>query len=642
MNASVQKETLEFQTEAKQLLHLMIHSLYSNKEIFLRELVSNASDACDKLRFDALSASALWEGDTELRIEIGFDKEQRTISIRDNGIGMSREDVIKNIGTIARSGTREFFDRLSGDEKKNTQLIGQFGVGFYSAFLVAERVEVISRRAGDPAEQGVRWESHGEGTYSIETIHRELRGTEVILHLRAEEDELLSDYRLKHIVKKYSDHISLPIFLLNAGADSATPPSPEATDKLTCEREQINAAMALWTRPKKDITAEEYQEFYKTVSLDYNAPLSFLHSHVEGTQAYTLLLYIPKRASYDLWDRTRRQGVKLYVKRIFIMDDAEHLMPNYLRFIRGVVDSDDLPLNVSRELLQSNPTIDKIRSTAVKKMLGLLEQLASDETEKYAEFWQAFGRVLKEGPAEDFTNRERIATLLRFSSTLKSSETADVSLKEYVARMKSGQKSIYYVTSDNFRAACHSPHLEIFKKHDIEVLLMHDRVDEWLMNHLTEFDGKPFRSVAKGDLDLDGVVQIPVNDKKPEEEGQYQELLKSMASTLGKRVKEVRLSHRLTDSPACLVVEQDQMAMSLQHLLKQSGHEMPGVQPILEINPDHLFIKNLKTETDPEQLSRWTQLIFDQALLSEGGQLEDPAEYVARLNQLLVAYLLNR
>ena len=622
MSVEAKKETLNFQTEVKQLLHLMIHSLYSNKEIFLRELISNASDACDKLRFEALSDEALYEGQTDLAITITVDKEARTLSVADNGIGMSRQEVMDNIGTIARSGTRQFLEQLSGDQKKDASLIGQFGVGFYSAFIVADRVTVETRRAGLSAEHGVRWESNGEGEYTLENIAREARGTVVTLHLREGEDEFLDDFRLRNIVHKYSDHISLPVKM------------PKQDD--SSELEVVNKASALWARPKNEISDEEYREFYKHIAHDFEDPLTWIHNRVEGSQEYTTLFYVPKRPPFDLFDREKRHGIKLYVKRVYIMDDAEQLMPNYLRFIRGVVDSDDLPLNISRELLQRNKQIDTIRAASVKRILGLLEKLAKDEPEQYAEFWKNFGQVLKEGPAEDFANRERIAGLFRFASTHSDQEIQDVSLADYVGRMKPEQEAIYYLTGESYAAVAHSPHLEVFRKKGVEVLLMYDRVDEWMMSFLNEFDGKPLVNIAKGDLDLGKLEDEEEKQQTEEAEKEFRDLIEKMKEILGERVSEVRLSHRLTDSPACMVVEQQDMAVSMQKILKQAGHQVPDIKPILEINPQHAVIRRLHDETDEKRLADWTQLLFDQALLSEGGQLADPAAFVGRVNALLL------
>jgi len=623
MSVDTQKETLGFQAEIQQLLKLMIHSLYSNKEIFLRELISNASDAADKLRFEALTDNALYEGNSDLNIRISFDKDQRTVTVSDNGIGMRREEVIDHIGTIAKSGTRQFFESLTGDQAKDTRLIGQFGVGFYSAFIVADKVTLTTRRAG--AGQGVRWESNGEGSYTLEAVDKPTRGTEVTLHLRPDEDEFLDNYRLRNIISKYSDHISLPIIMKASGKDADI-------DK----DETVNRASALWARPKKDITEQEYAEFYKHVSHDFEEPLAHVHSRVEGNQSYTTLFYIPKRAPFDLWDRDSRHGIKLYVRRVFIMDDAEQLMPNYLRFVRGVVDSDDLPLNVSREILQRNKNIDTIRAASVKKVLGVLEDLAGNEPEKYATFWKEFGRVIKEGPVEDFANRERIAKLLRFASTHADSDEQDVALEDYVARMKTGQDKIYYVTADSFAAAKNSPHLEIFRKKGIEVLLLSDRVDEWLTSHLNDFAGKPLQSIAKGDLDLGELEDQAQKDELEKAAGELKDLTTKMKETLGDKVKEVRISQRLTRSPSCLVVEEHDMAVNFQKMLKAAGHAVPSTAPILEINPQHPLVVRLNNETDAQRIADWTYLLFDQALLNEGGQLDDPTAFVQRLNDMLM------
>ena len=626
MSVDTHKETLSFQTEVKQLLNLMIHSLYSNKEIFLRELISNASDASDKLRFEALSDEALYEDDSDLNILLEIDKDNRTVTITDKGVGMSRQEVMDNIGTIAHSGTRKFLDSMTGDQAKDAHLIGQFGVGFYSAFIVADKVTLETRRAGLGAEHGVRWSSSGEGEYEIENIKRPLRGTSITLHLRESEDEFLEPYRLRSIINRYSDHISLPIEMFKLD-DKGEP---------TQEKETINKASALWVRPKSDITDDEYKEFYKHVAHDFDEPMSWLHNKVEGTQSYTTLFYLPKQAPFDLYDRDRRYGVKLYVKRVFIMDDAEQLMPGYLRFVRGVVDSDDLPLNISREILQRNKQIDTIRNGSVKKILSHLESLAKNEPEKYTEFWNTFGNVLKEGPAEDFANREKIAKLLRFASTHNDSNAQTVTFDDYVARMKPDQEKIYYITAESYAAAKNSPHLELFKKKGIEVLLMSDRVDEWLMSHLTEYDGKPLDSVAKGELDLGKLEDKEEQNKLKEAEKSYKDLLKRMQDTLGDKVKEVRISHRLTDSPSCMVVEQHDMAVSMQKILKQAGHQLPEIQPILEINPEHPLVKRLNEEQESKRFEDWTHLLFDQAMLSEGGQLEDPAAFVSRMNELLL------
>ncbi len=622
MSVEAKKETLNFQTEVKQLLHLMIHSLYSNKEIFLRELISNASDACDKLRFEALSDEALYEGDSELGITITVDKEARTLSVADNGIGMSRQEVMDNIGTIARSGTRQFLEQLSGDQQKDASLIGQFGVGFYSAFIVADRVTVDTRRAGLSPEHGVRWESSGEGEYTLENIERERHGTVVTLHLREGEDEFLDDFRLRNIIHKYSDHISLPVKM------------PKQDD--SSELETVNKASALWARQKNEISDEEYREFYKHIAHDFEDPLLWIHNRVEGSQDYTTLFYIPKRPPFDLFDREKRHGIKLYVKRVYIMDDAEQLMPNYLRFVRGVVDSDDLPLNISREILQRNKQIDTIRAASVKRVLTALEKLAKDEPETYAEFWKNFGQVLKEGPGEDFANREKIAGLFRFASTHNDQEIQDVSLADYISRMKPEQEAIYYLTGESYAAVAHSPHLEVFRKKGIEVLLMYDRVDEWMMSFLNEFDGKPLVNIAKGDLDLGKLEDEEEKQATEKAAREFGDLIERMKSVLGERVSDIRLSHRLTESPACLVVEQQDMAVSMQKILRQAGHQVPDLKPILEINPQHAVIRHLREEKAEQRLADWTQLLFDQALLSEGGQLEDPAAFARRVNALLL------
>jgi len=625
MTVDTQKETLEFQTEVKQLLQLMIHSLYSNKEIFLRELVSNSSDACDKLRFEALANDKLYEGDTDLRIRVDFDKDQKTIAISDSGIGMTRDEVVDNIGTIAKSGTRKFFESLTGDQAKDAQLIGQFGVGFYSSFIVAEKVTLTTRKAGLGPEHGVRWTSAGDGEFTLETVEKAERGTEVVLHLRDGEEEFLESYRLKNIIHKYSDHIPLSIEML-AGAEEGKDAKYEA----------VNKASALWTRPRNEVSDEEYKEFYKHVAHDFEDPMTWVHSHVEGNQSYKTLFYIPARAPFDLYDRDSRHGIKLYVRRVFIMDDAEQLMPYYLRFVRGLVDSDDLPLNVSREILQHNKLIDTIRSGSIKKVLGTLESMAKDEPETYAGFWKQFGRVLKEGPGEDFANREKIARLLRFSTTANDSEDQTVSLEDYVARMKEGQEKIYYVTAESFSAAKNSPHLQIFRRKGIEVLLLSDRVDEWLVSHLTEFDGKALASVAKGELDLDELAGEEEKKAAKETEEQYADLVKRMQEVLGERVNTVRISQRLTDSPSCLVMGEHDMAVHMQQMLKQAGHEVPVSKPDLEINPSHALVSRLQGEADDDRFASWSNVLLDQAMLSEGGQLDDPVAFVNRLNDLLL------
>lgn len=638
MQAAINKEHMSFQAEAKQLLKLMIHSLYSNKEIFLRELISNASDAADKLRFEGLSDPALYENDSDLKIRVSYDKEARTITISDNGIGMSRQEVIDNIGTIAKSGTREFFSSLTGDQAKDAHLIGQFGVGFYSAFIVADKVTLITRRAGLTAEHGVCWESSGEGDYTLERVEKKDRGTEIILHLRENEDELLSGISLRSIIRRYSDHITLPIVTKKEEW------SQEGNEyKITDEDETINQASALWVRPKSEITQEQYEEFYKHVAHDFEPPLAYVHARVEGKQEYTQLLYIPSHAPFDLFDREHRHGIKLYVKRVFIMDDAEKLLPNYLRFVRGIIDSNDLPLNVSREILQESKDIDSIRAGSVKKILGLIEDLANsdkdEDREKFKTFWNEFGQVLKEGVGEDFANRERIAKLLRFVSTHIETDEQTVSLDDYIARMKEGQEKIYYVTADSLKAARSSPHLEIFRKKGIEVLLLSDRVDEWVVAHLSEYAGKTLQSVAKGSLDL-GKLEDEAEKKEQEKEAdEYKELIAKMKEVLGERIKDVRITFRLTDSPACLVADTYDMSGNLERLLKSAGQKVPNTKPILEINPHHPMVQRLKYEEG--KFSDWSNILFDQALLAEGGQLEDPAAFVKRLNDLLLQNILS-
>jgi molecular chaperone HtpG len=629
MTTTTAKETLGFQAEVKQLLNLMIHSLYSNKEIFLRELISNASDAADKLRFEALSDNTLYGSDADLRIRVSFDKTARTITVSDNGIGMSREEVIANIGTIAKSGTREFFQSLTGDQARDARLIGQFGVGFYSSFIVADRVTLVTRRAGAPAGQAVRWESEGAGEYTLETVEKDARGTDVVLHLREGEDELLSDLKLKTIIRKYSDHIAIPIVMGRTRWDK------DRNDYVPAEGEEtVNQASALWARPKSDITDEQYVEFYKHVAHDFDAPLAWTHNRVEGRQEYTQLLYVPARAPFDLWDRNQRRGLKLYVRRVFIMDDAEQLLPAYLRFVRGVVDSNDLPLNVSREILQESRDIDAIRSGCTKRVLSLLEDLAEGQKEKYAGFWKEFGRVLKEGVGEDAANKDRLAKLLRFSSTHADSDEQAVSLADYVSRMKEGQDGIYYVTADSFLAAKNSPHLEIFRKRGIEVLLLHERVDEWLVANLPEFEGKPFVSVARGELDLG---KIRSEDEKKDEErlaGEFREVVEKLKASLGERVKDVRVTSRLTDSPSCLVADETDLGGNLSRILKAVGQKVPAAKPILEINPGHPMVQRLKQEE--KRFGDWAHVLFDQALLAEGGQLDDPAGFVRRSNELML------
>ena len=644
------KETHGFQTEVRKLLDLMIHSLYSNKEIFLRELISNASDAADKLRFEALSDDTLYEGDGELKVRVSFDRDARTITVRDNGIGMTREETAANLGTIARSGTRRFFESLTGDSAKDAQLIGQFGVGFYSCFIVSDRVTVTSRRAGRPASEGVRWESGGEGEFTVETVEVEARGTEVVLHLREEEDEFLDRYRLRSIVRKYSDHVSIPILMPGEGkaeAEDADKDDEGRDDESKDEdkgrdEETINAATALWTRNKSEIGDDDYKGFYKHVSHDFEDPLAWVHSRVEGTLEYSVLLFIPARTPFDLRDRNVRRGVKLYVRRVFIMDDAEHLMPAYLRFVRGVIDSADLPLNISREILQENRQIRSIRAGSVKRVLDLLAGLAKDEPDKYATFWEQFGRVLKEGIVEDDKNREQIAKLLRFASTHDADDAQTVSLDDYVGRMKEGQKGIYYVTADGYRTARNSPHLEVFDKHGLEVLLLADPIDEWLAMHLTEYEGKPLVSVMKGELDLgdvageDDASEDEASEDEADGNGDHAPVLEKFREALGERVKDVRATRRLSTSPACLVSEEYEMSRHLERILGAAGQKIDGAKPILEINPDHPMVDRLAAEPDPDRCKDWASLIFEQALLSEGGRLEDPATFVRRMNELIV------
>jgi molecular chaperone HtpG len=620
------KESMAFQAEVKQLLQLMIHSLYSNKEIVLRELISNASDAADKLRFEALANGALYENDSELKIRIAFDKEARTLTIADNGIGMSRDEVISHIGTIAKSGTKEFFSALTGDQAKDANLIGQFGVGFYSAFIIADKVTLTTRRAG--ATEAVRWESAGEGDYTLEDADKASRGTEIVLHLREGEDEFLSDWKLKSIIRKYSDHIMLPIVMKKSEWK-------DGAEVTTDEDETVNKASALWARSKNDITEEEYQEFYKHVSHDFENPLAYTHSRVEGKQEYISLLYIPGKAPFDLYDRERSHGIKLYVKRVFIMEDAEKLMPQYLRFVRGVIDTSDLPLNVSREILQSSRDVEAIKAGSVKKVLGLLEDMAENKPEDYAKFYKEFGRVLKEGPGEDFANKEKIAGLLRFASTKADTDVQDVSLKDYISRMQPEQDVIYYITADSFAAAQHSPHLEIFRKKGIEVLLMSDRVDEWLLGSLTEFEGKKLQSIAKGDLDLGKLESDTEKEIQKQIEEEAKTLVEKIKQSLGEQVKDVRVTHRLTDSPACLVSDAHDLSGNLARILKSAGQKAPETKPILEINPTHKLVKRIEAESADDVFADLAHVLFDQALLAEGGMLEDPASFVKRMNSLI-------
>ncbi|MFQ5345614.1 MAG: molecular chaperone HtpG [Mariprofundus sp.] len=643
MTATSTKETHAFQTEVKQLLDLMIHSLYSNKEIFLRELISNASDAADKLRFEATTDDALFEGDSDLHVFIDVDKDARTITVRDNGIGMNRDEVIDNIGTIARSGTKEFFGQLSGDQEKDAHLIGQFGVGFYSSFLVADKVTLTTRRAGLEKEHGVRWESSGDGEYELETIEKETRGTEITLHLREEADEFLDAWRLKSIIHKYADHIPFPIRMMG------TPlPAAEGEEEKPAEIETVNQASALWTRPKSELTDEDYNNFYKHIGHDFEDPLARLHQKLEGKYEYSLLLYLPKRAPFDLWQAEAKHGVKLYVRRVFIMEASEDLLPRYLRFVRGVMDTNDLPLNVSREILQQSPAMDAMKKGATKRVLGLLEDLAKKAGEAgdddtintdYADFWAEFGNCLKEGIIEDTANRERIAKLLRFSST--ESDEQSVSLEDYVSRMKEGQDTIYFITAETLAAARHSPHLEVFRKKGIEVLLLSDRIDEWLTTHLTEFDGKKLQSIAKGELDLSGIganSEQAAEEKKKEQEEKAKAVepaIEKIKESLGDKVKEVRVTDRLTESPACLVSDQFDMSSNMERILKQAGQDVPDMKPILEINPDHELVQRLAKMRSKDKINDFSSILFDQAILAEGALPEDPAGFVRKINALL-------
>ncbi|MBK1702613.1 molecular chaperone HtpG [Thiococcus pfennigii] len=627
---------MEFKAEVSQVLDLVIRSLYSNKEIFLRELVSNASDAAEKLRFEALTDDALFEDDPNLRIRVSVDPEAGTLTVSDNGIGMGRQEVIDTIGSIASSGTRRFLENLSGDRAKDSQLIGQFGVGFYSAFIVADRVTLVTRRAGLGAEHGVRWESDGRGSFSIETVAKAGRGTDVILHLKEDEKEFLDGWRLRSIIGKFSDHIALPVEMLK---ESFGDEDKEEAAKAP-EWEQVNRGTALWMRNKADIGDQEYADFYKHVAHDFDEPLAHVHNRVEGTNEYTTLLFIPKRAPWDLWDREQRHGVKLYVRRVFIMDEVDKLLPHYLRFVKGVVDADDLPLNVSRELLQHNRKIDTIRQANTKRILGLLETMAKDEPEKYADFWREFGRVMKEGPAEDFANRERIAGLMRFSTTHSEGEAQTESLDAYIERMKEGQDKIYYITADTPAAARYSPHLEVFRKKGIEVVLLSDRVDEWLVSHLSEYKGKHLQSVAKGKLDLGELADKEEQEKTEQAAAEHGELLERLKKALGERVNEVRASTRLVDSPACLVVGEYDMSANLARVLKAVGQSAPESRPTLEVNLDHLLVKRLEGEADEGRFADLASILFDQAMLAEGGQVEDPAAFVGRLNKLMLTMLM--
>jgi molecular chaperone HtpG len=640
MTANAQQETLSFQAEVKQLLNIVVHSLYSNKEIFLRELISNASDASDKLRFEALSDSALFETDPDLKIKVSFDDKAKTITISDNGIGMTRDEVVENLGTIAKSGTKEFLSRLSGDQKKDSHLIGSFGVGFYSAFIIADKVTVITRRAGVTPDHGVIWESNGEGAYTIANVDKPTRGTDIILHLKEGEDEFLNDWRLRTIITKYSDNIGIPIMMRKLPDSTG---KEEENKDAPVEWETVNRATALWVLPKSSIKDEQYIELYKHIAHDFEAPLIWSHNQVEGGSLdYISLLYIPAHATFDLWNRDRVHGLKLYVQRVFIMDQVEQFMPNYLRFVRGIVDTNALPLNISREILQDNPTITKLRAALVKRVLEMLEKMSKDDPEKYTIFWQHFGNVLKEGPAEDFANRSKVAKLIRFSSTKDDSPIQNVTLDDYISRMKAEQKKIYYITAETFSAAKASPHLEIFRKNDIEVLLLTDRIDEWLVSHLTEYEGKPLQSVAKGEVNLDEITNETPEEKeqikKAEDKAKqdFDSVITQVKTILGEKVKDVRLSHRLTGSPACLVSDENDMGLQLQRILKAAGQEIGDIKPIFELNPEHPLLLKLKAEQDDARFNDLTQILFDQSILAEGGTLKDPAEFVQRLNKLLL------
>lgn len=631
MSVETQKETLGFQTEVKQLLHLMIHSLYSNKEIFLRELISNASDATDKLRFEALAKPELLEGGAELKIRVSFDKDAKTVTLEDNGIGMSREDAITHLGTIAKSGTADFMQHLTGDQKKDSHLIGQFGVGFYSAFIVADKVDVYSRRAGSPASEGVHWSSKGEGDFEVATVEKVERGTRIVLHLKAAEDEFADGWRLRNIIKKYSDHIALPIELPKEQAAVEGEAAPAEL-----EWETVNRASALWTRPRTEIKDEEYQEFYKHIGHDFENPLSWSHNKVEGKLEYTSLLYTPARAPFDLYQREAPRGLKLYVQRVFVMDQAESFLPLYLRFIKGVVDSNDLSLNVSREILQKDPIIDSMKSALTKRVLDMLEKLAKNQPEEYKSFWKNFGQVLKEGPAEDFANKEKIAGLLRFASTRSENGEQSVGLGEYIARMTEGQDKVYFLTGESYAQVKNSPHLEVFRKKGLEVLLLTDRIDEWLMSYLTEFDGKHFVDVARGDLDL-GKLDSEEDKKAQEEVAKTKEgLVERLKAALGEQVAEVRVSHRLTDSPAILAIGEQDLGLQMRQILEASGQKVPESKPIFEFNPAHPLIEKLDNEVDEERFADLSHILFDQAALAAGDNLKDPAAYVQRLNKLLV------
>jgi molecular chaperone HtpG len=634
MTVDAQPEKLSFEAEVKQLLSLVAHSLYSNKEIFLRELVSNASDAADKLRYEALSNNSLYENDSELKIEIEFNEDNKTITVRDNGIGMNRDEVIANLGTIAKSGTRAFKELLSSDAEKDSQLIGQFGVGFYSAFIVADNVVVRTRRAGGEVSEGVCWESNGQGEYTISSIEMPRRGTEITLHVKDEHKEFLNDYRLRSIIRQYSDHIALPIMMAKAETEDDKK-KREKGEVVVPEQEVVNQANALWTMSRSEIKDEQYSELYKHISHDFEDPLLWSHNKVEGKSEYTSLLYVPKRPPFDLWDRDQKKGLKLYVRRVFIMDDADNFMPNYMRFVKGVIDTTDLPLNISRELLQSNAVIERIKSGCVKRVLSTLEKCAKNDAEKYKSFWQSFGPVLKEGPAEDSVNKERIAKLLRFSSTHADQEEQTVTLDDYISRMKPEQDKVYYLISDSHTAVKNSPLLELFKKKGVEVLLLSERVDEWLMGHLTEFDGKKFQSISQGEVDLGKMDDEETKEKKKEDEKSFKDIVEMIKKSLGERVEDVRITHRLTDSPACVVFPENAMSGHMQRLMQAAGQAVPQAKPILELNPDHVMLSHVKTQKDDAVVQRWADLLLGQALLAEGEPISDPAAFVRNMNAML-------
>ena len=633
MTTVADKQTMGFQTEAKQMLQLMIHSLYSNKEIFLRELISNASDAADKLRYQALTDNGLYEGDSELKIWIDFNKEDSTITIRDNGIGMTREEAIENLGTIAKSGTKAFKEMLTGDENKDSQLIGQFGVGFYSSFIVADKVIVRTRKAGAPQESAVCWESDGQGEFQVNAVTKQQRGTEIVLHIKDDQMEFVDGFRLRNIVKSYSDHIALPIVMKKALSEDDVK-KQEAGEVIIPEEEVVNQANALWTLSKSEIKDEQYKELYKHISHDFEEPMAWAHNKVEGKSEYISLLYIPKRAPFDLWDREHRRGLKLYVKRIFIMDNAEQLLPMYLRFVKGVLDSSDLPLNISRELLQSNSSIDRMKSGCTKRVISMLEKMANNDKEQYAEFWKTFGNVIKEGPAEDRASTDRLQKLFRFSSTHADNESQDVTLEDYVSRMSEGQEKIYYIIGDNFNAVRNSPLLEVFRKKGLEVILMHDRVDEWMMAHMDEFDGKKFECISQGEVDLSKFEDEATQEKQKEDEKQYKEVVDTFKKSLGDRISDVRVTNRLIDSPACVVFPSNGMSGHMQRIMQAAGQGVPETKPILELNPDHKLVQKVKAESDDKRIDQWASLLLNQALLAEGEALADPATFVKELNQL--------